>query len=312
MKIGASDYDGTLFRQRTIAAEDVEGIRSWRAAGNKFGVVSGRDYGMLMPQLKYYGIESDYAVCNNGGIIFRADGTPLWQGRIPLHVLTEIVQEPSVRRSFHFAFSAVDRTYLYHEREGSWIMREALEWDFPIVKIEEKDITIGVMICHDWCFPEISRNLALRGAEILFRPAVDPEGLYETCKTIPQTRAFENQCYFISLNMSGEWLGSYSYGHSMVAAPDGHLVYEAGDNPAALTLTLDIDAVRDARKYGTCYTEQLLRQLPYFDPPMDIYRDLKNAPLYENLPKPDFTIQSRDEHIVANGIQTVSKKRGER
>ena len=153
---------------------------------------------------------------------------------------------------------------------------------------------------------------ALRGAEILFRPAVDPEGLYETCKTIPQTRAFENQCYFISLNMSGEWLGSYSYGHSMVAAPDGHLVYEAGDNPAALTLTLDIDAVRDARKYGTCYTEQLLRQLPYFDPPMDIYRDLKNAPLYENLPKPDFTIQSRDEHIVANGIQTVSKKRGER
>jgi hydroxymethylpyrimidine pyrophosphatase-like HAD family hydrolase len=92
MKIGASDYDGTLFRQRTIAAEDVEGIRSWRAAGNKFGVVSGRDYGMLMPQLKHYGIESDYAVCNNGGIIFRADGTPLWQGRIPLHVLTEIVQ----------------------------------------------------------------------------------------------------------------------------------------------------------------------------------------------------------------------------
>ena len=179
-------------------------------------------------------------------------------------------------------------------------------------KIEEKDVTIGIMICHDWCFPEISRNLALRGAEILFRPAVDPEGLYETCKTIPQTRAFENQCYFISLNMSGEWLGSYSYGHSMVAAPDGHMIYEAGDNPAALTLTLDIDAVRDARTYGTCYTEQLLRQLPYFDSPMDIYQDLKNAPLYENLPKPDLTIRSRDAHVEADGIQTVSKKRRER
>ena len=43
MKIGASDYDGTLFRQRTIAAEDVEGVKRWRAAGHKFGVVSGRD-----------------------------------------------------------------------------------------------------------------------------------------------------------------------------------------------------------------------------------------------------------------------------
>ncbi|MBQ9014973.1 MAG: carbon-nitrogen hydrolase family protein [Firmicutes bacterium] len=176
-------------------------------------------------------------------------------------------------------------------------------------RIEEKDITIGVMICHDWCFPEISRNLTLLGAEILFRPAIDPEGLYEVCRTIPQTRAFENQCYFISLNMTGEWLGSYAYGHTMVAAPDGHLVYEAGENPAALTLTLDIDAVRDARRIGTCYTEQLLRQLPYFNPPMDVYRDLSKAPLYKDLPKPDLTIRDRDRRIAAEGIQTIAKDR---
>ena len=150
MKIGASDYDGTLFRQQTIAAEDVEGVRKWRAAGHKFGVVSGRDYGMLMPQLKFYGIESDYAVCNNGAIIFQADGTPLWQGSIPLRRLAEMVREPSVRRSFHFAFSAVDKTYLYHEREGSWIMREANEWDFPIVKIAEQDI-MSLPQIHQFC-----------------------------------------------------------------------------------------------------------------------------------------------------------------
>ena len=45
---------------------------------------------------------------------------------------------------------------------------------------------------------------------------------------------------------------------------------------------------------------------------MDIYRDLKSAPLYENLLEPDLTIRSRDAHVEANGIQTVSKKRGER
>ena len=155
MKIGASDYDGTLFRQRTIAPEDVEGVRAWRRAGHKFGVVSGRDYGMLMPQLEHYGIESDYAVCNNGGIIFKADGTPLWQGSIPLSVLAEIVREPSVDKSFHYAFSAVDKTYLYHEGEGSWIMREALEWDFPIEKITEADI-LNLPRIHQFClgYPE--------------------------------------------------------------------------------------------------------------------------------------------------------------
>ena len=150
MKIGASDYDGTLFRQNRIAAEDVAGVKAWRQAGNKFGVVSGRDYGMLMPQLDYYGIESDYAVCNNGGIIFRADGTPLWQGSIPLPVLADIVRDPGVDRSFHFAFSAEDRTFLYHEQEGSWITREAQEWNFPIVKITESDIW-GLPQIHQFC-----------------------------------------------------------------------------------------------------------------------------------------------------------------
>ena len=41
----------------------------------------------------------------------------------------------------------------------------------------------------------------------------------------------------------------------------------------------------------------------------DIYQDLKNAPLYENLPKPDLTIRSRDAHVESDGIQTVPKKR---
>ena len=140
MKIAASDYDGTLFRNEKISAADVEGVRQWRAFGNKFGVVTGRDYGMLAPQLRHYGIESDYAVCNNGGLICRADGTALWQGEIPLETLAAMMQLPGVRKSFHFAFSAVDCTYLCHEAEGSWIMREALEWDFRIVPMEEGDI----------------------------------------------------------------------------------------------------------------------------------------------------------------------------
>ena len=140
MKIAASDYDGTLFRQKTIAAEDVDGVRQWRAAGHKFGVVTGRDYGMLVPQLRHYGVAFDYVVCDNGGLICRADGTPLWQGQIPLAVLADMVKEDVVCRSFHFAFSAIDRTYLYHESEGSWISREAQEWDFRIEKITEEYI----------------------------------------------------------------------------------------------------------------------------------------------------------------------------
>ena len=140
MKIAASDYDGTLFRKRTISDETVKGVHDWRAAGNKFGMVSGRDYGMLIPQLNHYGVEYDFTICNNGGIIRDKAGKVIYQANIDSQNLKEMSQEPLVRKSFHFAFSAEDVTYLCHEAEGSWITREAKEWDFPIIQINESDI----------------------------------------------------------------------------------------------------------------------------------------------------------------------------
>lgn len=174
--------------------------------------------------------------------------------------------------------------------------------------IKEKDIKIGVMICHDWCFPEISRNLAIMGAEILIKPAIDPEGLYEVCKSLAPARALENQAYFISLNMTGEYMGSYAYGHSMVAAPNGQIVYEAGTNPVSTTITFDLDVVADARRYGTCYTDQFLRQLKVFNPPQPYANHYADAPIYDSLPDPDLSYKTRAELFEKDGLMTIKKK----
>ena len=112
MKIAATDYDGTLYRDDTIDDETVTGIWEWRRKGHKFGVVTGRDYGMLVPQLRYYKIDFDFAVCNNGGIILNSDGEVLYQSRIEQEVLRALAQDESTQDSLHFAFSAVDRTYI--------------------------------------------------------------------------------------------------------------------------------------------------------------------------------------------------------
>ncbi len=140
MKIAATDYDGTLYRDDTIDDETVTGIWEWRRKGHKFGVVTGRDYGMLVPQLRYYKIDFDFAVCNNGGIILNSDGEVLYQSRIEQEVLRALAQDESTQDSLHFAFSAVDRTYIYGEREGSWIKREAEKWQFPIVMLQKEEI----------------------------------------------------------------------------------------------------------------------------------------------------------------------------
>jgi len=173
--------------------------------------------------------------------------------------------------------------------------------------IKEKNIRIGVMNCHDWCFPEIARNLSLMGAEILIRPAVDPEGLYQACRSIAPTRAFENQAYMISVNMAGEFLDSYAYGHSVVAGPDGNILYEAGDHPVSLTMTFDVDRVSDARRFGTNYTEQLLRQLKVFNPPMPYAEKIGEAPVYSTLPDPDMSLKSRKASLRAHGVMNIGK-----
>lgn len=163
MKIAASDYDGTIFRERTISKVTVQGVHEWRVAGNKFGMVSGRDYGMLTPQLKHYGIEYDFIISNNGGIIRDKVGNVIYQANIASDVLKAISLEPLVRKSFHFAFSAKDTTYLCHDSEGSWIMREAKEWDFPITKIAESEI-LNLVGIHQFSLgfddPKISAQCA--------------------------------------------------------------------------------------------------------------------------------------------------------
>jgi predicted amidohydrolase len=176
---------------------------------------------------------------------------------------------------------------------------------YVVFQIKEKDIKIGVMICHDWSFPEISRNLTLMGAEILFRPAIDPEGLYESFKYVPSVRALENQAYFISLNAAGNYCGTNAYGHSMIADPEGKIIYEAGRTEVNYCITLDADFVKKARTYGTFFTEQLVRQLNFFKIPMPFSGRIEEAPIFDALPDADRNLQERLEKLRMAGLNDI-------
>jgi Cof subfamily protein (haloacid dehalogenase superfamily) len=140
MKLAASDFDGTLYKEQGICAENVLAIKKWREAGHKFGVITGRDYGMLLPQLRHFGIEDDFSICNNGAIIFDGSGKLLYQAEIPADLLGEIASQECVAKSLHIAFSEADRTCLYRERERSWILREAIQWGFQVERIDLEQI----------------------------------------------------------------------------------------------------------------------------------------------------------------------------
>ena len=61
---------------------------------------------------------------------------------------------------------------------------------YVVFDIPEKQTKVGVQICYDLNFPEISRNETLMGAEVLVKLTMDPTELYQINKpsTLPGPR----------------------------------------------------------------------------------------------------------------------------
>lgn len=73
MKVLASDYDGTLRTEQFVDKKDIEAIRTFRAAGNMFGIVSGRSIESMKREIKQNGFEYDFIITNNGGVVYDKD-----------------------------------------------------------------------------------------------------------------------------------------------------------------------------------------------------------------------------------------------
>lgn len=77
MKILASDFDGTLYRNGTVSSEEKNAISKWRALGNFFGIVTGRNYASLMEDLCKFDLEYDFIISTNGSLIRDGKGNVL-------------------------------------------------------------------------------------------------------------------------------------------------------------------------------------------------------------------------------------------
>lgn len=74
MKIIASDFDGTLNYNGKVSCEDKEAIHRFRLAGNRFGLVTGRDVECAQWIKPTDGLELDFVICCTGAVIKDGDG----------------------------------------------------------------------------------------------------------------------------------------------------------------------------------------------------------------------------------------------
>ncbi|MBO9522717.1 MAG: carbon-nitrogen hydrolase family protein [Nocardioidaceae bacterium] len=114
------------------------------------------------------------------------------------------------------------------------------------VLTEVGGLRTGLMTCYDLRFPELARALSAEGAEVLVLPAAWVAGprKVEQWRTLVQARAIENIAWVVAAAQPGP---RYT-GHSMVVAPTGDVVAEAGEGDEVLHATLTLDAVREARE----------------------------------------------------------------
>jgi predicted amidohydrolase len=115
---------------------------------------------------------------------------------------------------------------------------------------------VGVIICYDLRFPELSRRLALEGARVICVPAQWPKPRQEHWRTLLRARAIENQLYVVACNACGVIGKLDFFGMSMVIDPKGELLADAGEDACEILATLDWQAMDAWRAQIPCFQDR--------------------------------------------------------
>ena len=107
---------------------------------------------------------------------------------------------------------------------------------------------ISLIICHDGMFPEMAREAAYKGAEIIIRTAGYTAPIRHAWKITNQSNAFQNLAYTASVCMCGSDGTFDSMGEGMFCNFDGTVLVEGGGRPdEIITAEMRPDLVREAR-----------------------------------------------------------------
>lgn len=132
MIVFGTDFDDTLYFHDLggIRKQDVEAIRRFQQAGNKFGLVSGRARMMkpLLEKMTEGKADFDFWIFSNGAEICDKDGNLLEQIFMPETFIREVVEEMP------------DAGFIFHTPTGLYVTpAKGVRFDFPLNVIHSCD-----------------------------------------------------------------------------------------------------------------------------------------------------------------------------
>ncbi|MDT8857649.1 carbon-nitrogen hydrolase family protein [Paracoccaceae bacterium Fryx2] len=140
----------------------------------------------------------------------------------------------------------VSETEIYRESAGYRPGAQAVLAETPFGRV-------GMTVCYDVRFPQLYRQLAQAGAEILTVPAAFNHLTGAAhWEVLLRARAIETGCFVLAPAQTGFHAetggkGRRTHGHSLAVAPWGEVLADAGSEPGVMLVELDLDAVTRAR-----------------------------------------------------------------
>ncbi len=165
--------------------------------------------------------------------------------------------------------------------KGPWIYKGGRFWDFDYQEADEVPVfdtpfaKVGILICSEVYSPELSRILALKGAEMIFLPAgVCKYELHDTWRNLIWSRAIENLAYTVTC---ANILGAEK-GLAMICSPEEILLEST--KPGIFIAECDLDRIRWLREEKDQYGPPM----PFNTKP-GVLRDWRRSGLYrKNFP----------------------------
>lgn len=122
-----------------------------------------------------------------------------------------------------------------------------------VTVIDTQFCKVGVAICYDVRFPEMSRTMALEGAKLIILPAAFNLTTGPAhWDLLMRARALDNQVYFAAVSPARDMQGIYqAYGSSCIVTPWGEFLAKADEKETILYGDIDLE-----------YEDSIREQLP--------------------------------------------------
>jgi predicted amidohydrolase len=123
---------------------------------------------------------------------------------------------------------------------------------------EVDGVTVGVATCYDVRFPELFRELADRGAQVIIVTAHwgAGDGKIDAWRLLNQARAIDSTTWVVACDQADASTAGieeptgprFGVGHSLVVSPMGVVLQELDEKVGQLDVTVDVAAVEKARQ----------------------------------------------------------------